>query len=799
MTDQQLPPPSGERSAGIGGSINRRIVNFFCYIKSFLGIVRSVGRSIITTGDGNTINQGGDITVGHVSGQGIAIGPGATVIYQTILQPLPVSRRGRVMELITLYTKVFGGRDAELALLDAFLTDPRPYGLLVAPTGLGKTALLVHWIARVQQRGDWRVLFVPISIRFETASADVALELLAHGLAELHGDLAQLRQYERSPLSLRALIADYFFRPLPAGTRLLLVLDGLDEAVGWEVGTLLVPPDAGIKIVAAARQRADRDVDGWRAHLGWDVDQVACFTLERLSRAALCDLLRAQGEPFATLAADPAFVIQFERVSEGDPLTCNLLIKALRAGTLTAENLSRRPPGLKAFIQQWWIENLRKAEAQSDTVRELLALCAIAYGPLTDSDLRALAPTVFPRRAVIQEAVEHDPITRFIITVGDHSYVFSHQRLREVFLEDVYGEDERAALHQRLVTYGQAWWTNRQRPLPTYLRQFWLEHCAAVGEWDLIREVVSAIVPTADGRSVEQPWQVVRYAAEGSDSGYLGDLDRLWRWAEEQRDWGLALRCALIVASLHSRSGNLPPELLVALVQVGTPAGRWSAAAALEHIAHMPDSSHQAACIEALLKAGVELPWERALEVARAIGDAKARAQALAALAPHLPPGEQPTVYAEALAAAREIDSAYRRSNALAALAPHLPPALLTEALAAAREIADGVWRSNALAALAPHLPPALLPEALAAAREIADDWSRSNALAALAPHLAALPTPDNEFATTLRILARRGRPALLHDLNALQPWLEALAKRHDPTLLSMLATAIIEAGRCWP
>ena len=502
------------------------------------------------------------------------------------------------------------------------------------------------------------------------------------------------------------------------------------------------------------------------------------------------------------------------------------MIKALRAGTLTPENLSRRPPGLSAFLREW-VEKLRRQRQQSQAIRELLALCAIAYGPLSSDDLAALAPTVFTDQSTIVDAVYSDEVARFIITVGDHSYVFSHQRLREVFLEEIYPPAERERLHRRLVEYGRAWWANRQQSLPTYLRQFWLEHCAALGEWALNREVVSAIVPTADGRGVEQPWQVARYAAEGSDSGYLGDLDRLWRWAEERRDWGLALRCAVIAASLRSRSGNLPPALLVALVQVGTLAGRWSAAAALEHIAHMPGSARQADCIEALLEAGVELPWERALEVARAIGGSGARAQALAYLAPHLPPALLPEALAaareiedaadratalaalaphlppallpEALAAARTIEREYWRSQTLAALAPHLPPALLPEALAAAREIADGVWRSNALAALAPHLPPPLLPEALAAAREIADDWSRSNALAALAPHLAALPTPDNEFATTLRILARRGRPALLHDLNALQPWLEALAKRHDPTLLSMLATAIIEAGRCWP
>ena len=50
-----------------------------------------------------------------------------------------------------------------------------------------------------------------------------------------------------------------------------------------------------------------------------------------------------------------------------------------------------------------------------------------------------------------------------------------------------------------------------------------------------------------------------------------------------------------------------------------------------------------------------------------------ARADALAALAPHLPPEQRPQVLAEALAAAREIGDEYRRPEALANLAP--PPA----------------------------------------------------------------------------------------------------------------------------
>jgi hypothetical protein len=842
---------------------------------------------------------------GNIAQSLLITGDHNIAVFQTILQPLPVSARGAVQRLLTYYTdNVFGGRDAELAALDGVLRGEQLYTLMVAPTGRGKTALLVHWVNRLLGRGEWRVIFVPISIRFGTAGEQMALEMLAASLADLHNDTAQFQRSDRSPFSLREMIGDYLHRPLPAETRCLLVLDGIDEAVGWEVGPLcVVPPESSLKIVAAARQRADREYEDWREHLGWQPHRTRAFPLGNLDRAALIALLKAQDERLAALADDPAFVAQFERVSEGDPLTCNLLIKALLGNTLSPTDLSRRPPGLEAFLCDW-VETLRKKRQESAAIRELLALCAVAYGPLTSDDLSALAPTVFSDQSAIVDAVRSDEVARFIITVGEHSYVFSHQRLREVFLERIYPPTERERLHRRMVDYGNAWWADRHQPLSEYLRRFWLLHCTEVGEWERIREVVSAIVPTRDGSGVEQPWQTARYAAEGSNSGYLGDLERLWTRAEQQGDLGLALRCALIAASLRSQSGKLSPELLVGLVQVGTPAGTWSAAAALEHIALMPDSERQANSLQALLVAGIALPWARALEVALAIADKEARATALAALAPHLPPHlladalaaartirdaddqvaalaalaphlpaeqqpavfaealaaarairsdsnratalaafaphlpaeQQPAVYAEALAAARAIRSDSNRATALAALAPHLPaeqqpavyadalaaartirdaddqvaalaalaphlpPHLFADALAAARAIRSDRNRARELAALAPHLPPHLLADALAAARAIRSDSNRATALAALAPHLAATPALDEQFVPTLRTLAQRGRPALLGDLRALQPWLAALAKRRrQSTMLAALATAISETGRCWP
>lgn len=71
-------------------------------------------------------------------------GEAVVTVYQTLLRPLPVNLRAPVQQIVDHYAAdVFGGREAELAALDAFLADPqRPFELLVALTGLARTPCL---------------------------------------------------------------------------------------------------------------------------------------------------------------------------------------------------------------------------------------------------------------------------------------------------------------------------------------------------------------------------------------------------------------------------------------------------------------------------------------------------------------------------------------------------------------------------------------------------------------------------------------------------------------------------------
>jgi len=99
----------------------------------------------MTDNPGNQTNISGTV-IGPVL-SGTFSGP---VTIQTP-RSLPLKYRTIVNQMVEDYSEVFGGRDAEFAALDQLLTDPvHSYGLLIAPTGRGKTALLIQWAARMQ-------------------------------------------------------------------------------------------------------------------------------------------------------------------------------------------------------------------------------------------------------------------------------------------------------------------------------------------------------------------------------------------------------------------------------------------------------------------------------------------------------------------------------------------------------------------------------------------------------------------------------------------------------------------------
>lgn len=164
----------------------------------------------------------------------------------------------------------FGGRASDLAALDAWLNDPAapPYASLIAPAGRGKSALLAHWVTRLASRPATGaeavyVVYFPISIRFNTNLETVVFASLAARMAHVYGEkvtqATDAQQY-------RGVFSDYLRRTPPNGGRVLVVLDGLDEAAGWEAGADLFPTVAPghLRVIVAARPLAlDKDETAW--------------------------------------------------------------------------------------------------------------------------------------------------------------------------------------------------------------------------------------------------------------------------------------------------------------------------------------------------------------------------------------------------------------------------------------------------------------------------------------------------------------------------------------------------------
>lgn len=211
--------------------------------------------------------------------------------------------------------------------------------------------------------------------------------------------------------------------------------------------------------------------------------------------------------------------------------------------------------------------------------------------------------------------------------------------------------------------------------------------------------------------------------------------------------------------------------------------------------------------------------WPRALEMSDRVEEVSGRGHVLAAFAPHIPPDLLPALL-------DRVDRLGWRAGTLRAVAPHLPPELLPRALEIAQAAQRDGDRGDSLAALAPHLSGEELRAALPAAAEIGDVDAKATAEAALAlalaegtalvtavmdacqverperrvallrdlaPHLDRIAVPWHQ---ALRTLARRGRPQLLADLEALAP---ALGWRREPALAASIFDSITRSATWWP
>ena len=504
----------------------------------------------------------------------------------------------------------FGGRDREFEALNAWLDgqDTPPYLMLSAPAGRGKSALVVRWSQQLLNREDHTVIVVPVSIRFRTNLQTVVFSALIAALARFRGENVQNLASISSEMA-RGQITEYLSRPLPKKKRLLVIIDGIDEAADWKAGPDLFPtnPPEGLKILVTARSNAIYpDGNAWKESLGWTVSDLGqALDLNPLTREGLNNVLIGMAFPLEEYSKRIDVARELYRLSEGDPLLVQLYVNDLwkhrdQAVLLKPEALPGIAPGLDGYFSRWWRDQEELWEAQGDdpmareAVEALLDLLSVAMGPLKKEDILYLIGEEYALTTRRLERALH-PLSRFIIGDGVHQgYIFSHPRLGYYFFNQLSISEQRN-WESRFIQWGSYCLNSirsgsmKPATIPEYILQYYGAHLERNGsEVHLLMELIS------------EDWYRIWEVRDDGISGFMTDVQRVWRSLDELNRQhicegnpagylGEVIRCAFLVTCVNSQAQDLPIDEYILRLETNT----WSSTQALAHCRLISNSEHR--------------------------------------------------------------------------------------------------------------------------------------------------------------------------------------------------------------
>lgn len=695
----------------------------------------------------------------------------------------------------------FGGRYDQLDQLDCWLdaTDQPQYASIIAPAGRGKSALLVHWVTRLASKDQqkWRVVYFPISSRYDTNREEVVLGGMVVRLAAI---LNKQESKAQSADEYRHRWLDYLQNLSESEESILVVLDGLDEAA-FECGLALFPefPPKNLKVLVAARPLAnDEGFKDWQRRMGWTHSGRAInIDLPFLTYPGFLDVLKQMGNPLDQLPKRAGIAEKLFELSEGDPLLVGLYIGSLLekrqdVPKLTCDDLQKLTPGIESFMRSWMDDQKKlwkNNPLREKSVRTFLNLCALAYGPLSKADMSQLAPEIFESAELIELAAQS--MDRIIISTSISSgenqvsenpiisrgYIFSHPRLADYFANNLL-PGERINLQVNFVEYGQRQLTAmnqkiiRYTEISPYILQYYRQHLAAI-----IKDPEEAYA------LIDEAWLRAWESFSGTADGFLSDLDWVNEIAKSQGSSALLqqTQVALCHASVNSLCNHIDEALFSKLLNnrvisisqakyyIGKQLEVTSKDNMLMHLAlflqndHLSELSDNVAqlldqintksvFVSALINLMSKLPegaarvdlWRKALAVAETITSEWERALALSDLTGKLPEGgARNDLWQKLLDAAEAITFEEYRAGVLSDLAGELPEGeertdLWRKALAVAETITDEGERASVLSDLAEKLPEGAAREelwrkVLAAAEAITDEVERARVITELA------------------------------------------------------------------
>jgi hypothetical protein len=417
----------------------------------------------------------------------------------------------------------FGGREDELRQLDEWLRTPEvPYLCLAALPGQGKSALLSRWCERLTADGgadQLRIVFVPISIRFEFNRQETVLRAMASQLAAIHDEPA----FGKSAEDWRDLISEFMLRAPPQGTRVLVILDGLDEAAGWQAGPSLVPnpPHHNVKLVVSARMTATHPhPEDWLRDLGWS--QAPAVVLRPLTVPGVREVLLHMGSRLRALADDPVTVARLHQISAGDPLVVGLYAGYLWDNPLPSTKapldwLEEANPGLDGFIDRWWADQqpLRGRPTTAVNPRRVFDFLACALGPLERGELLELARRSQPLSGDDLDAALV-ALDRLVIATSPRVYAIAHPRLLERRLIRLAEDDDLGSLEQSYIDWAAESLQRTSKPLRPYIVRHYGQHLErAQAQPDQMIDLLSPA------------WRSAWLMVTDDITGWIDDIDRV--------------------------------------------------------------------------------------------------------------------------------------------------------------------------------------------------------------------------------------------------------------------------------
>jgi hypothetical protein len=744
---------------------------------------------------------------------------------------IALSLRGRTAAYLDEYlssetrTVPFGGRDAELARLDSWLKDASAPSrmLLTAPAGRGKSALVVQWIKSLYDAGivradQWHLAFMPISIRSSTNRPEIYYEGIARRLAEITAETLP-REISRDAEVSKYWVRDQLEKLAAAGTPVLVVIDGLDEALQRTFDPTILPTNLSpnLRILVSARwQVGDFDSSGWLRRLGWDrVIRAEVLELDKLSMEGVGDVLTKTGVNLDVQGRDHPIVAQLAALTEREPLLVRFYAEDLweireRGARITKDDLVRLKPGFQSYFEQWMghQEELWAKEGlhvDHSDIEKVLSILAFAIGPLTSEELLELIRTVYHNKTFFVEHRLLQSLRRFVIGGGqaDHGYVLSHPKIGEYFRQ------ERFRIHSKDISSGYAAWAQEHlrsinsgrthsNQASSYALQFLRKHFED-----------ASLPPAAWMELVENGWQQAWESYEAGPRGFYDDVHAAWmvvrRDAPASVDW--QWRCVLVLCSIRTLGRNMPGELLIQAVKHGLIPGRQAAlflemnedkhecakflvhlallplsnalltaellTASLQQVIYLTDGTTRTELLRLLAARLAPDEIDAAFVTCESIIEEQRRAAALTSLVPHLSERLRSVALSKIVKLVATIHSEKVRAELLSSLGRYLSKSnshqIIQEFVAASQRMDDKAGRVRVLASISGLLSPVELTEALILLSQVGEEYDLP-LIEGLAPHL--LPEHFSHVQAIIKLIGDKHRRSRV--LYAVAPYLAA-------------------------